>query len=121
MSRLISLTEYAQKHSKSPVTIRQKAQRGMLRTAQKIGKTWLVEEDEPCVDNRVKSGKYRKHPSTGFPVNMLEKTQSIKEMKIVLTPDSEEILYNGVFDDNDMKRIHGAVLKEMEIRGLSCS
>lgn len=116
MSRLISLSDYAQRHGKSPVTMRQKAQRGMLRTAVKIGKTWMVEEDEPCVDNRVKSGKYAKIPAAGMPENIKEETPAIKEMKILLFLDREEIFFNGDFDKNDMERAQGALLKEIEKR-----
>ena len=86
----------------------------MLRTAVKIGKTWMVEEDEPCVDNRVKSGKYAKIPAAGMPGNIKEETPAIKEMKILLFLDREEIFFNGDFDKNDMERAQGALLKEIE-------
>ena len=55
---LISLTEYAKKNGKSPVTARKKAQRGLFKTAKKIGRNWVIEENEPWVDNRIESGKY---------------------------------------------------------------
>lgn len=65
---LISLTEYAGKHGKSQVTARQTAQRGGFKTAQKIGRNWVIESEEPWPeDKRIKSGafvgwheKYRK-------------------------------------------------------------
>lgn len=56
---LISLTEYAKLHGKSPGTIRQKAQAGGFKTARKIGRNWVIDKNEPYTDNRVKSGKYK--------------------------------------------------------------
>jgi hypothetical protein len=55
---LISLSEYAEKHGKAPVSVRQKAQRGGFQTAQKIGRNWVIDENEPYEDDRVSSGKY---------------------------------------------------------------
>lgn len=59
MGELIGLTEYAERHGKSPRTVRQKAQSGSFKTARKIGRNWVIDEDEPYVDNRVISGKYK--------------------------------------------------------------
>lgn len=56
---LISITEYAKKHGKAAVTVRQKVQRGGFQTAQKIGSYWVIDEDEPYEDERVTSGKYK--------------------------------------------------------------
>lgn len=56
---LISIKEYAEKHDKSPVTVRQMATRGGFKTAQKIGRYWVIEDTEPYPDARVKTGKYR--------------------------------------------------------------
>lgn len=56
----ISLAEYAEKHGKSQVTARQTAQRGAFKTAQKIGRNWVIDSEEPWPeDKRLKSGKYR--------------------------------------------------------------
>ena len=57
----ISLKEYAEKHGKHPVTVRQKAQRGGFVTAEKIGRDWLIDPDEPYIDERIKSGNYIKN------------------------------------------------------------
>jgi hypothetical protein len=59
MGKLISLAEYAEKHGVAQVTIRNKALKGGFKTAQKIGRNWVIEEDEPYIDNRIKSGKYK--------------------------------------------------------------
>lgn len=47
---LISLSEYAAKYNKSSDTLRRMAENGMLKTAQKIGRNWVVdgEEDYPA-------------------------------------------------------------------------
>ena len=56
---LISLAEYAEKRGKSQVTARQTAQRGAFKTAQKIGRNWVIDSEEPWPeDKRLKSGKY---------------------------------------------------------------
>jgi len=56
---MISLAEYAAMHGKSPVTVRQMAARGGFQTAQKIARNWIIDENEPYPDGRVKTGKYR--------------------------------------------------------------
>lgn len=48
---LIPLAEYARRLGKTHQTVRQKVTRGNLK-AQKIGKTWMIEEDEPYDDLR---------------------------------------------------------------------
>lgn len=56
---LVSLVEYAEKHGKSQVTARQTAQRGGFKTAQKIGRNWVIDSEEPWPeDKRVKTGEY---------------------------------------------------------------
>lgn len=55
---LITLKEYAERHGRNPATFRQKALRGGFKTAQKIGRDWMIDENEPLEDLRVKSGDY---------------------------------------------------------------
>lgn len=55
---LITLKEYAERHGRNPATFRQKALRGGFQTAQKIGRDWMIDENEPLEDQRVSSGKY---------------------------------------------------------------
>jgi excisionase family DNA binding protein len=59
---LISLAEYAELLGVKPDTVRQKVLRGGLKTARKIGRNWVIDRDEPYIDNRIKSGKYKKGP-----------------------------------------------------------
>lgn len=56
---LISLAEYALKNGKSARQMRQKAAAGGFETAQKIGRNWVIDEDEPYKDLRIKSGDYK--------------------------------------------------------------
>lgn len=64
---LISLTEYARRNGRDPASARQMALRGGFKTARKIGRNWVIEEDEDYPDHRMKSGNYvewrQKHPS----------------------------------------------------------
>lgn len=43
---LVSLAEYAKIHGKSSDTLRRMAERDMLKTAQKIGRNWVVDKNE---------------------------------------------------------------------------
>lgn len=57
---MITLTEYAKMHGKDPSTVRQKALRGGFETAQKLGRDWVIDKEEPYLDGREKSGgKYK--------------------------------------------------------------
>ncbi|MGN0558389.1 MAG: hypothetical protein ACI4IS_02945 [Acutalibacteraceae bacterium] len=53
---LISLPEWAKKNGIAPASARQKVLRGYL-PAVKIGRNWLIDEDQPNVDNRKKDNK----------------------------------------------------------------
>lgn len=56
---LISLAEYAERHGKCQESARKMAQRGGFETAQKIGRNWVIDSEEPWPeDKRLKSGKY---------------------------------------------------------------
>lgn len=52
--KLISLTEYAKLNNIASATARQSAIRGRFKTARKIGNMWVIDKDEPLVDNRFK-------------------------------------------------------------------
>lgn len=55
---LISLAEYAERHGKCQESARKMAQRGGFQTAQKIGRNWVIDSEEPWPDRRVKNGDY---------------------------------------------------------------
>ena len=48
----ISLKEYAARHSRAAATVRQKAIRGGFKTARRVGRDWLIDENEPYIDER---------------------------------------------------------------------
>ena len=54
---LISLTEYAKIHGRDPSTCRQMAIRGGFQTARKIGRNWVIDDQEKYPDHRKKEGK----------------------------------------------------------------
>lgn len=56
----IPLKDWALAHGINPDTASQKARRGKLKTAEFIGRQWFIDQDEPNIDNRIKSGKYLK-------------------------------------------------------------
>ena len=55
---LITLKEYAALHNRAVSSIRDKIHRGVMKTAVKMGRDWLIDSDEPYEDSRVVSGKY---------------------------------------------------------------
>lgn len=50
----ISLTEWAKREGISDSRAREKARNGLLKTAEKIGRNWLINEEEINLDNRFK-------------------------------------------------------------------
>ncbi|MBU7557796.1 hypothetical protein G9403_10520 [Weissella paramesenteroides] len=57
MTDLISLKEYAELHSVTADTVRQKVLCGGFKTAKKIGRNWTIDKAEPYVDLRKKETK----------------------------------------------------------------
>lgn len=49
---MIPIKEYAALHGKAVITVRKKAQNGGFKTAQKLGRDWFIDSDEPYIDNR---------------------------------------------------------------------
>jgi len=58
---LVPLSYYAKMHKVSPDTVRQKILRGKQNVV-RIGRNWCIDKDEPYVDTRIRSGKYKKQP-----------------------------------------------------------
>ena len=56
---LISLVEYAKIQGINSATARRRAQNGKYKTAKQIGRNWVISKDEPHIDHRIKSGKYK--------------------------------------------------------------
>lgn len=57
MGKLIPLKQWAINHGITPDTARQRANRGALETAVKMGRDWVIDEDEELVDHRRKENK----------------------------------------------------------------
>ena len=56
---MISLPEYAKIHNKHPSVLRKFAERGLLKTARKIGRNWVIDEKEPYpVEKRHKRDRF---------------------------------------------------------------
>lgn len=55
---MIPLSEWARRAGIKPATARQKALRGGYVTVVKVGNSWLIDEEEKPIDNRVKSGRF---------------------------------------------------------------
>lgn len=51
---LIPLAEYARRLGKDPANARQMAARGSFETAQKLGRDWVIDSEEPWPDRRRK-------------------------------------------------------------------
>lgn len=56
---IISIAEYAKIHNVTQQAIKKRCQREMFQTAKKIGNYWVIDKNEPFIDNRIKSGKYK--------------------------------------------------------------
>lgn len=55
--RMIPLKDWAVRHGIAPATARQKALRGGFKTAEKVGRDWMIDADEPHVDLRTERTK----------------------------------------------------------------
>lgn len=56
MNGYITLTEWAERHGIDPATARQRALRGAFETAEKMGRIWIIKENEELIDHRRKGG-----------------------------------------------------------------
>ena len=58
MAKQTTLAEWARQNGIDPSNARHRALDGKLKTAVKVGGTWLINDDEPLIDNRVRTGKF---------------------------------------------------------------
>lgn len=54
----ITLKEYSERLGKDRAVVYQKYKRGGFKTAEKQGRDIWIDEDEPYIDERIKSGKF---------------------------------------------------------------
>lgn len=59
---MITLKAWALRHGILPATARQKALRGGFQTAVKVGRDWLIDEDEPKVNLKTGPKSRRRTP-----------------------------------------------------------
>lgn len=59
MGKTISLAEYARQRGIPLSTAQQRARRGCYVTAVKLGRDWLLDEEDEPIDHRIKSGAYK--------------------------------------------------------------
>lgn len=81
---LISLVEWAKKNGINPATARQRAGRGAFETAQKIGRNWLIDEDEELIDHRKKE----------ITTEIYEKVFEVKENHIDVNKHVKAVIIN---------------------------
>lgn len=89
---LISLTEYAAKHGKNESSARRMALRGRFCTAEKIGRNWVIDENEPWPDFRTSA--YRK---------------DLKKIESFEYTENGKLIIDGVY--TDLKFPNGEVFK----------
>jgi len=54
---LITIKEYGERHGVPHPLMRQRCERGCFRTAKKVGRDWVVDEDEEFIDQRFSANK----------------------------------------------------------------
>ena len=56
--QMLTISQYAARIGKAPRSVQQKCKAGTLPGAVKIGRDWLIPENAPYPDARIKSGQY---------------------------------------------------------------
>lgn len=85
-SDLITLKEWAKRNGISPATARQKAGRGALKTARKIGRDWMISASEKNPDHRLRIGAVQNMEIEG-PVGIREVLNYLRILNASLLPD----------------------------------
>ena len=55
----ITIKDYAERNGLRHTTVKQRCERGCYKTARKLGRDWIIDENDNFADGRVKSGKYK--------------------------------------------------------------
>lgn len=128
MGNLISLGDWANSNGMDPATARQRAGRGAFKTAQKIGRNWVIDEDEKLVDHR----KAEKHITLKKAImNMVNSDEGEVRLnnvstlrrwtKNALDMDVDELklyfdninsVYFGIYDTTIKSRDYDGIIKE---------
>ena len=56
---MIPIAQYAEKHGRLPASLRQRCIRGGFKNAMKLGRDWMINEDEPYGDMRFASERIK--------------------------------------------------------------
>lgn len=97
---LITIKEYAEKHNRNVVNIRQRCLRGSFDTATKIGRNWFIEENEPLTDSC-------------FEIKVLADYKKEKFMLIPLKEYAE--LHERVYKSVQQKAIRGGFITAQKV------
>lgn len=92
---LISLTQYAKKNGKNESSARRMALRGRFCTAEKIGRNWVIDENEPWPDYR--TNRYRKD------IRKMENFEYLEDGRLVI----DGIYTDLRFPSGDVFEING--------------
>ena len=57
---IITIKQYAERNGLNYDNVRHKCQRGSFKTAQKIGRDWLIDSEEPNIDRRTRECRREK-------------------------------------------------------------
>lgn len=103
----ITLKEYAIRLDKDPVVVRQKAIRGSFETTEKIGHQWFIDENEPYVDGRTKTGIYK-----GWRKTSEETKRAAEDRKQV------KVCKQNIISDYDLLNVKGKQEAAKRVREL---
>lgn len=118
----ITLTEYARRHGRALATVRQKAYRGGFKTARRVGRDWLIDEDEPLVDNRRKLSMSDVFTREAYGPNGLSAEERRRWLKLEQAkeisgwrqyPDTCEAIFQNILDAGMFDRYNAMQLGEI--------
>jgi adenine-specific DNA methylase len=113
---LISLADYGNIHKKSPDTVRRMAENGLLTTAYKIGRNWVVDSEELYPINRRQSKCQAKDKKIKKQVYMRYSNETVEKTNgIVYTPSelaeyvASNMVSNSTIDKNEVSILDPAI------------
>ena len=118
----ITLTEYARRHGRALATVRQEAYRGGFKTARRVGRDWLIDEDEPLVDNRRKLSMSDVFTREAYGPNGLSAEERRRWLKLEQAkeisgwrqyPDTCEAIFQNILDAGMFDRYNAMQLGEI--------
>ena len=95
----ISLKDYAKKHNREISSVRQKAQRGGFKTARRAGRDWIIDENEPYTDNRIKAANLFTKEADGLPAADRRRILKLEKAKEYSGWRSHPSTCSAIFDN----------------------